>query len=145
MLFLAILVQVYLLQKAELKMVYPNSSLSFPESNSHKRTKTLWKLWFSCPKGGKSGARRGLPRNATFLAKAVLEVLGDGLLKFGVKNVVDLWCQIFCRFSPGKIDLQFVTENFTVFFTARKEICQLELALGLCFPFHAKGPKIQNN
>ena len=37
--------------------------------------------------------------------------------------------QIFCRFYPRKMGLNFVTENFTTIFTARKEICHLELAL----------------
>ena len=38
----------------------------------------------------------------------------------GVQNVVDFWWQIFCQFSPGKIGLKFVTENFTTFFTTKK-------------------------
>ena len=40
---------------------------------------------------------------------------------WGVQNVVDFWWQIFCRISLGKIGFKFVTENFTTFFTARKE------------------------
>ena len=35
---------------------------------------------------------------------------------------------------PQKIGLKFVTENFTIFFTARKEICHLELSLGASSP-----------
>ena len=48
--------------------------------------------------------------------------------------MVDFWWQIICRFSPGKIGLKFVTENFTTFFTSRKEICHLELTLGESSP-----------
>ena len=36
--------------------------------------------------------------------------------------------------SPGKMGVNFVTENFTTFFTARKEICQMELTLGAFSP-----------
>ena len=43
--------------------------------------------------------------------------------------MVDFWWQIFCQLSPGKIGLKFVTENFTAFFSARKEICHLQIAL----------------
>ena len=43
--------------------------------------------------------------------------------------MLDFWWQIFCRFSPGKRGVKFVTENFTTFFTSRKEICHLELTL----------------
>ena len=39
----------------------------------------------------------------------------------GVKNAVDIGRQNFCRCSPGKIGLNFVTENFATFFTARKK------------------------
>ena len=52
----------------------------------------------------------------------------------GVKYLVDFWWQIFCQFSPGKVGLKFVTENFTEFFTAKKNICHLELALGAFLP-----------
>ena len=38
------------------------------------------------------------------------------------------------NFSPRKIGLKFVTENFTTFSTARKEICHLELTLGASSP-----------
>ena len=41
----------------------------------------------------------------------------------------------FCvNFPPGKIGLKFVTENFSTFFTARKDICHLELTLGASSP-----------
>ena len=36
----------------------------------------------------------------------------------------------FLLVSPRKIGLEFVTENFTTFFTARKSIGHLELTLG---------------
>ena len=52
----------------------------------------------------------------------------------GVKDGVDSWWQIFCRFSPQKIGLKFVTANFTTFFTAIKEICHLEFTLGAPLP-----------
>ena len=42
--------------------------------------------------------------------------------------------QIFCQFSPGKIGLNFVTENLIRFFTSRKDICHLELTLGESLP-----------
>ena len=42
--------------------------------------------------------------------------------------------QIFCQFSPGEIGFNFVTENFTTFFNARKEMCHLELAPGASSP-----------
>ena len=61
---------------------------------------------------------------------AVPEVQGDEILKFRSENAVDFWWQISCQFSPGKIGLKFVTENFTTFFTSRKDICHLELTLG---------------
>ena len=48
--------------------------------------------------------------------------------------MVDFWWQIFCQFSPGKIGVKFDTENFTTFFTARKDICHLELTLGTSSP-----------
>ena len=35
---------------------------------------------------------------------------------------------------PRKIGLNFITENSTTFFTARKDICHLELALGASSP-----------
>ena len=47
--------------------------------------------------------------------------------------MVDFWWQTFCLFSPGKIGLQFVTEIFITFFTARK-FCRLELTLGASSP-----------
>ena len=37
-------------------------------------------------------------------------------------------------FPRKKIGLNFVTENFTTFFAARKEICHLELTLGASSP-----------
>ena len=37
-------------------------------------------------------------------------------------------------FSQDKIGYKFVTENFTTFFTARKDICPLELTLGASSP-----------
>ena len=52
----------------------------------------------------------------------------------GYPRLAALDYQIFCQFSPGKIGLKFVTENFTTFFTARKEICHLELTLGAFAP-----------
>ena len=54
---------------------------------------------------------------------------------------MDFWWQMFCQFSPGKKkpELKFVTGNFTTFFTARKEICHLELTLG------ASSPKIHDS
>ena len=48
--------------------------------------------------------------------------------------MVDIWWQIFYQFSPEKIGLNFVTENFTKFVTTRQEICHLELALGASLP-----------
>ena len=45
----------------------------------------------------------------------------------GVKNVVDFGWQIVCRFSPGKKGFKFVTENFTTFFTARKDTLRSEI------------------
>ena len=42
--------------------------------------------------------------------------------------------KVSVKFSPGKIGLTFVTKNFTTFFTARKEICHLELTLGESSP-----------
>ena len=50
---------------------------------------------------------------------------GKQLVTFGGK---------FCQFSPGKIGSKSVTENFTTFFTSRKEICHLELTLGESSP-----------
>ena len=56
-----------------------------------------------------------------------------------VKNVVDLWWQIFRQFSTGKIGSTFVTEKFTTIFTARKDKIDLELTLGASSPkFYAK-------
>ena len=48
--------------------------------------------------------------------------------------MADFWWQSFCQFSPGKLGLNFVTENFATFFTARKEIYHLELNLGASSP-----------
>ena len=50
---------------------------------------------------------------------------GDDILKFWEK---------FLSIFPRKIGLTFVTENLTTFFTARKEICHLELTLGASSP-----------
>ena len=56
------------------------------------------------------------PRNSRWINFEIL----------GVKNVADFWWQFSVKF-PRKIGLKFVTENLTTLFTARKEICHLEL------------------
>ena len=40
----------------------------------------------------------------------------------------------FCQTFPGKIGLNFVTENFTTFFTPRQEICHVQLTLRASSP-----------
>ena len=66
--------------------------------------------------------------------RAIPEVRVMKLWNSGSKNMVDFWWQMFCQFSPGKIGLKFATETFTTSFTARKEICHLELTLGASLP-----------
>ena len=46
-----------------------------------------------------------------------------------VKTVVVFWWHIVRQFHRGKTGLNFVTKNFTTFFTARIEICHVELTL----------------
>ena len=49
--------------------------------------------------------------------------------------MVDFWWQILCHIFSRKNRLKsFVTENFTTFFTSRKDICHLELTLGESSP-----------
>ena len=59
-------------------------------------------------------------------------------MKLGVKKYTEkcrgFLVANFLSISPGKIDFKFVTESFTTFFTARKEICHLELTLGASSP-----------
>ena len=72
------------------------------------------------------------PLKLTFVAREPSQKFK--VMKFeilGVTNVVDFWWQYFWQLSPGKIGLQFVTEDFTTFVTASKEICHLELTLGV--------------
>ena len=66
------------------------------------------------------------------LAKAVPEVLGDGIWSLGSEECGGFLVADFL--SPGKMALKFVTGNFATFFTARKEICHLELTLGASSP-----------
>ena len=63
--------------------------------------------------------------------RAVPEVRGDEIQKLCVCVWKMWWILVtkFCQFSPGNIGLTFVTDNFTTFFTARKEVCHLELTL----------------
>ena len=44
------------------------------------------------------------------------------------------WWQAFCQISPGKIGLNFVTENFTTFFIPRQKFCHVQLTLGASSP-----------
>ena len=44
--------------------------------------------------------------------------------------MVDFWWQMFSLFSTRE-NAEFFTENFTTFFTTRKDICHLELTLGV--------------
>ena len=78
---------------------------------------------------GLAMANVGRRRSQRFLTS-----LGDGILFWGVKIFVDFRWQMFSQFSPGKIGLKFVTENFTTFSTAREENCHLELTLGASSP-----------
>ena len=52
------------------------------------------------------------------------------MLIFGSENSVGFLVANFLSIFPRKMGLRFGTENFTTFFTAREEICHLELTLG---------------
>ena len=56
-----------------------------------------------------------------FYTRAVPEVQGDEILKFGSEKYGGFWVAN-SQFSPGKIGLKFVTENFTTFFTRARKI-----------------------
>ena len=66
------------------------------------------------------GASQNNLRGARCYTRAIPEVQGDEINFdiLGVKNVVDFRWQIFCRFSPGKMGLNIVTENFATFCTS---------------------------
>ena len=84
-----------------------------------------------------SSAFRKSLNSFTFFAGAIARERSQ---KFKVMRFSNLgsekrggFLQLFCRFSPGKRH-NICTENFTTFFTARKEICHLELTLGASPP-----------
>ena len=68
--------------------------------------------------------------------RAVPEIQGDEILNFWSEKCRGFGVATFLSVSPRKKGLKFVTENVTTFFTARKEICHLELTLGASSPKH---------
>ena len=67
--------------------------------------------------------------------RAVPEVQGDEILKFWDDECGGFLVANILSFFPRKNRLEFfVTENFTTLFTARKDICHLELTPGASSP-----------